>query len=118
RVMSREPIRVGGPAEGVGERGRRIPLGATRRRRYIGIDPSFRCSRDDRMRRMEVDRVTAPAEVSARWPGRLRELAALRVKPAHADARDEILAELWTLLNLALHRYVRGYARRFPRIGP
>lgn len=46
-----------------------------------------------------------------RWPGRVLELAARFRSAADPATRDGLLAELWTLVNLALQRYVRASAR-------
>jgi DNA-directed RNA polymerase specialized sigma24 family protein len=52
-------------------------------------------------------------EPEARWPGRLRALAAQWRAAEDGTRREAILAEFWRLLNLALHRHVRAQARRF-----
>lgn len=61
---------------------------------------------------MEFDHLRAAAGSSARWPGRLRELALLWRRPIDSASRDALAAEMWKLLNVVLHRYVRHQARR------
>ena len=53
-----------------------------------------------------------PGSQASLWAERLRDLA-LEWRASPREARSEApLAELWTLLNLALQRYARGHARR------
>jgi len=65
------------------------------------------------MRLTEVYYTAVAAEPAARWPARVRELAALSRVTMTARSREALLTELWKLLNLALHKYVLLQVRRF-----
>ena len=57
-----------------------------------------------------LDRVP---DLSARWPERIVELTAAWRSARDDQERDRALGELWTIVNLALQRYARAFARRF-----
>ena len=59
---------------------------------------------------MEADRIVEAVTCTERWPGRIRALAARWRQPADARQREADLAEMWRLLNLALHRALRSQA--------
>lgn len=70
------------------------------------------------MKPLEFGPNIGAANAPLRWAVRVCELVAQWRLPLGDVARDAVLAELWTLLNLALQRYVRAQARRFGPIAP
>lgn len=56
------------------------------------------------------------AEEPAVWPGRVRELAERSRLAVEGPSRESLLAELWSLLGLALHKYVRLQTARLGRL--
>ena len=56
--------------------------------------------------------------VEASWPDRLREVGSTWWSGVSRKEADRALGEIWVLLNLALGRYVRQYARRVRRLSP
>jgi DNA-directed RNA polymerase specialized sigma24 family protein len=50
------------------------------------------------------------------WPGRIRELAARCRQPLDALEKERLVAELWKLIGLALHKYVLLQTGRLGRL--
>jgi RNA polymerase sigma factor (sigma-70 family) len=59
---------------------------------------------------------TSAAPDEPKWPARIRELALDLRSERDPRRRERALSELWTLVNLALQRYVRASARRIGRL--
>jgi DNA-directed RNA polymerase specialized sigma24 family protein len=60
--------------------------------------------------------VPAGAPCASLWPGRIRELAARCHQPLDASEKEALVAELWKLIGLALHKYVRLQTGRLGRL--
>ena len=63
-----------------------------------------------------ASRNAAPDE--PKWPARIRALALDLRAETDPGRRERAISELWTLVNLALQRYVRATGRRYGRLDP
>lgn len=53
----------------------------------------------------------------ARWAARILQLAAGWRSSRDGETRNQILGDLWTLLQLGLQKYVRAFSRRYGALG-
>ena len=69
------------------------------------------------MKAQPVATAVDAASSSARWPERIKELAA-EWRASDGQNRERALGELWILVNLALQKYARDCARRIHDMDP